>query len=297
MRKSIVLAIVVVVALVVAGTSGVFATWSDSEVSEFNYIETGSLDLKVNGADDAPWGRGVPTKVFLDCMVPLKLYGPFEVELWNAGQCEFPSEAFIHFKDYECFNAPPKINPYDPEVPDSRGSLCWYENYGPQATTGYPDPTTGLPWSGALKPEPELVAEYGGKVDCTEVPGIGGAMGDNCSMAAGVQVIVTDEAGTILIGPALMQDLYCSEIPLFLLWPCEARTIYLWFSLYQYSEEDFDFNFFLHPSEFDPPLEPGTPEYEAALHHWMKFNDWPSWAYMKDAISFSMEFDVLLRDP
>jgi hypothetical protein len=64
MRKSIILAAVVVVALVIAGTSGVFATWSDSEVSEDNFIVTGALDLKVNGADDAPWGEGVPSKVF-----------------------------------------------------------------------------------------------------------------------------------------------------------------------------------------------------------------------------------------
>jgi len=30
--------------------------------------------------------------------------------------------------------------------------------------------------------------------------------------------------------------------------------------------------------------------------HWLKFNDWPSWAYMRDAVSFNMEFDILL-DP
>jgi hypothetical protein len=28
--------------------------------------------------------------------------------------------------------------------------------------------------------------------------------------------------------------------------------------------------------------------------HWIKFNDWPSYAYMRDAVSFSMEFDILL---
>jgi len=104
MRKSIILAVVVVVALVVAGTGGVFATWSDSEVSEDNVIRTGSLDLKVNGADDEPWGAGVPSKVDIECMVPERLYGPFEVELWNAGICDTASATFIHFKDYECFN-------------------------------------------------------------------------------------------------------------------------------------------------------------------------------------------------
>jgi predicted ribosomally synthesized peptide with SipW-like signal peptide len=287
MRKSIILAVVVVVALVIAGTGGVFATWSDSEVSEGNLISTGSLDLKVNGADDAPWGLGVPTKVVLECMVPCKWYGPFEVELWNAGQCEFPSATFIHFKDYECFNIPPKINPY----PDG-GSACWAEIYGPDATTGYVCPVTG-----DLKPEPELVAEFGGKVDCTWVPGVGGPLGDTCSMLAAVEIIVTDEAGDIIIGPALLGDLLCQEIYLFDLVPCEARTIYLWFHLYQYSEEDFGYNYFLHPDEIgiDPATDPMG--YEAALMHWIKFNDWPSWAYMKDAVTFNMEFDVLLMDP
>jgi predicted ribosomally synthesized peptide with SipW-like signal peptide len=280
MRKSIILAAVVVVALVVAGTSGVFATWSDSEVSENNWIETGSLDLKVNGADDRPWGEGVPSKVFIDHMVPCQWFYGGEVELWNAGQCNEIPFAYIHFKEYDCFNVPPKENPY----PDG-GSEYW----PPGATTGYVCPQTG-----DLKPEPELVAEFGGKVDCTWVDGIGEALGDTCSMAAAVQCMVLDEAGNILIGPTLMQDLYCQEIPLFELEPCVARTIYLYFKLYQYPEELYGYNYFLHPDEFDPPLTPGTPEYDRALFHWMKFNDWPSWAYMKDAISFSMEFDLVL---
>jgi predicted ribosomally synthesized peptide with SipW-like signal peptide len=283
MRKSIILAVVVVVALVVAGTSGVFATWSDSEVSEGNVIRTGALDLKVNGADDAPWGQGVPTKVEIGHMVPCKWYGGFEVELWNSGICDFPSATFIHFKDYECFNLPPKVNPF----PDG-GSRYWPAG----ESTGYVCPVTG-----DLKPEPELVAEFGGKVDCTWVDGVGGPLGDTCSMLAAVEVMVTDEAGNIIIGPALLGDLYCQEIYLFDLVPCEARTIYLWFHLYQFAEEEFGYNYFLSPDELgiDPAVDPLG--YEAALMHWIKFNDWPSWAYMRDAVSFSMEFDVLLMDP
>ena len=112
MKKNLILAVVVVAALSLAGASGVFATWSDSEVSLGNTIETGSLDLKVNGADDQRvladgtvlWGEGVPAKVKIECMVPGLLYGPYEVELWNAGQCQFPSKAFIHVKTLECGN-------------------------------------------------------------------------------------------------------------------------------------------------------------------------------------------------
>jgi predicted ribosomally synthesized peptide with SipW-like signal peptide len=151
MKKHVILAVVVVAALVVAGTSGVFATWSDSEVSMGNTIETGYVDLKVNGADDLRvtpdgivlWGQGVPAKVNVRCMVPGFLYGPFEVELWNAGECTFPSKAFIHVKDLVCDNVEPKINPY----PDG-GSAYW----PPDTCVGYPDPSVGLPYSGTLSP-------------------------------------------------------------------------------------------------------------------------------------------------
>jgi predicted ribosomally synthesized peptide with SipW-like signal peptide len=280
MKKSIILAVVVVVALALAGVGGVFATWSDSEVSANNTIMTGAVDLKVNGADDAPWGQGVPSKVAIECMTPCHWYGPFEVELWNSGQCEFLPDAFIHFKSYECYNIEPKINPY----PDG-GSAYWPAG----ETTGYVCPETG-----DLKPEPELVAEFGGKVDCTYVDGLGGPLGDTCSMLSAVEVIVVDEAGDVIIGPALLGDLYCQEIYLFPLKPCEARTIYLYFKLYQFTEEDFGYNYFLTPEELgiDPEKDPAA--YRAAQMHWAKFNDWPSWAYMKDAVTFSMEFDLWL---
>jgi predicted ribosomally synthesized peptide with SipW-like signal peptide len=293
MRKSIILAVVVVVALVVAGTGGVFATWSDSEVSQGNWIETGSLDLKVNGADDKGpiGGRGVPRKVFIECMTPCNWFGPFEVELWNAGQCEDVPWAYILFKTYECSNVEPKINPY----PDG-GSAYWPAG----ETTGYLCPITG-----DLKPEPELVAEFGGKVDCTWVDGLGFPLGDTCSMLAAVQVRIEDEAGNIIVGPAPLGDFYemtsagalvPKTIRLFELEPCEARTIFLYFKLQQFSEEDFGLpNYFPTPEELG--LEPGTAEYQYVYGRWLFFNDWPSWAYMKDAIMFDIEFDlVLLHD-
>jgi hypothetical protein len=298
MRKNLILALVVVVALVTAGTTGVFATWSDSEVSLDNRITTGSVDLKVNGADDAPWGEGVPAKVTIECMVPQKYYGPYEVELWHAGICEFPAHAYIHIKNQVCSNAEPKVNAY----PDG-GSYWWYENYGPDATTGYPDPSTNQPYSGDLKPEPELVAEYGGKVDCTEVTGVG-VDGDDCSMGSGVRMIITNSTDIedVLVNPdgVRLEDLFykweCQEIWLFDLMPCQPRTIYLWFYLGQDSEEDFGLNYILHPDELgiDPVEEPA--EYANALLHWKKFNDWPSWRYMRDQITFDMEFDLWLED-
>jgi predicted ribosomally synthesized peptide with SipW-like signal peptide len=273
MKRNLILAVVVVAALVIAGTGGVFATWSDSETSMDNRIETGSVDLKVNGADDAPWGAGVPTKVNIDCMIPCKWYGPYEVELWHAGQCTQNASAFIHFKDVCCGNVLPKVNPY----PDG-GSALWPAG----ATTGYPDPV-----SGDLKPEPELVAEYGGKVNCKTVDGVG-VLGDTCTMKSHVAVRVTaDEEGLEeIIQETKIIDIECVEIYLFDLEPCHAQTIYLWFHLQQPTEEDFGLDYFADPGD------PGFDELE-----WLKFNDWPSWALMKDLVTFSMEFDLWLEDP
>jgi hypothetical protein len=264
MKKHIILAVVVVAALVVAGTSGVFATWSDSEVSFGNEIITGSVDLKVNGFDDEPYGAGVPAKVFIDCMIPCNWNGPYEVELWNAGICEWPSSAYIHFKDACCFNAPPK---------EGSGYFC--------------------PETDDLKPEPELVAEFGGKVDCTVVPGIG-ITGDDCSMLSHILVEIWDEDGNIVVQETRLVDILCDEIYLGELNPCEPRMFYMWFRLVQDSEDTFfpDGGFFLHPDEIG--LTPGTPEYHEAWMHWVKFNDWPSYAVMRDGVTFNMEFDLLL---
>ena len=271
--RNVFLSIVIICALVIAGLGGTLATWADSETSLANTITTGSVDLKVNGEDDAPWGDGVPTKVNIDCMVPCKLYGPFEVELWNAGICEFPSEAYLHLKNICCTNAPPKV--------DEAGD-----------TTGYRCPETG-----DLKPEPELVAEFGGKVDCRMVDGIGEAVGDTCSMGSHVRMWVTADPDLVPDKDALIPDdrflidgklgtLLCEELYLFDLKPCEPRTIYLYFHLQQESEEDYDFNYFPNPGEV------GYDEGE-----YLKFNDWPSWSMMRDKVTFDLEFDLWLVDP
>ena len=303
MKKHIILAVVVVVALSLAGIGGVFATWSDSEISYDNSIATGSLDLKVNGADDQRvdaagnvlWGEGVPTKFSFECMIPQKFYGPYEVELWNAGQCQFPAHAYLQVKRIECGNVLPKVNPIDPA---DGGSDMWPRG----ATTGYPAPELypGDPIAGQLKPEPELVAEYGGKVNCFEVPGIG-PEGDECSMGTHVEMIITTTTvppnypDAEIIARDKLGKWLEKEVYLFDLMPCEPRMIFLWFYLQQDSEEMYGYDFVLDPWD-DEYLELEPEEQEAALLHWMKFNDWPSWALMKDKAEIDVEFDLWLED-
>jgi predicted ribosomally synthesized peptide with SipW-like signal peptide len=263
--KSIFLSVVVISALLVGGIGGTLATWSDSETSEDNYIETGSVDLKVNDCDDEPWGTGVLAKIDVNCVIPCKIYGPFPVDVWNAGQCTEPSELYIHLKDYCCDNAPPKPG------------------------SGYPDPLQPA----VMKPEPELVAEYGGKVNCTEVPGVG-IMGDNSTLAEHIYVWIIKEDPNppdtcdpaAILWEGKMDGLICNEVYLCDLEPCNEQRLYFWIHLQQPSEEDFGLNFI--PND-------GEPGYDPMTH--AKFNDWPSWALMKDATSFDTEFDLWLVDP
>jgi predicted ribosomally synthesized peptide with SipW-like signal peptide len=283
--KNVFLSVVIVCALAVAGIGGTLATWSDSETSYDNYVETGSLDLKVNGHDDKPWDPdGVPTKVEVSDVIPQKWYGPYEVELWNAGQGDFPAHAYLHVKRAECFNIDPKVHPVTGE------------------STGYPDPDTGtgdyVPSPSLLKPEPELVAEYGGKVNCVEVVGIG-PEGDDCSMQSHVVMAVTTSDVSPTTEQVAVDELgkwVCKEIYLFDLMPCEPRTIYLWFWLQQDTEEDWGRNYIKHPDELGLDPVEDKEEYAAALLHWKKFNDWPSWALMKDRVEIDIEFDLWLED-
>jgi predicted ribosomally synthesized peptide with SipW-like signal peptide len=285
--RNVLLSLVVVAALIAGAVGGALATWSDSETSEGNYVETGSVDLKVNGADDLPWGTGVPVKVNATCVTPCMWYGPYEVELWNAGQCEFNSSAYMHVKNVTCWNIPPKVHPE---------TGC---------STGYEDPPNEppgadyVPQPSLLKPEPELVAEYGGKVNCVWVPGIG-PEGDDCSLKSNVLLAVTTNRTPPMLGAPntiKMEEIgkwECKEIYLFDLAPCQPKTIYVWVKLDQKSEEDYLLDL-INPDPWDAEFPTaGTPEYTDAMMHWLKFNDWPSWALMKDKVTFDIEFDLVL---
>ena len=281
--RNVLLSVVVVAALIAGGIGGTLATWSDSETSIGNSIETGSVDLKVNGDDDKPWGSGIEVKVNATCVTPCKWFGPYLVELWNAGECTENSSAYIHVKNGTCWNTAPKLRP------DGTSS-------------GYADPVIGppqedyVPQPSLMKPEPELVAEYGGKVDCTMVPGIG-PEGDDCSMKSNVMLAVTTTRDEPMIGTpwTIKAEQFskweCNEIYLFDLAPCQPKNIYVWFKLDQKSEEDYGLDF-INPDPWDDDWDPN--DVEMVKHH-EKFNDWPSAALMKDKITFDMEFDLLLR--
>jgi predicted ribosomally synthesized peptide with SipW-like signal peptide len=292
--RNVLLSLVVVVVLTAGGLGGTFATWSDSETSGNNTIVTGSLDLKVNGADDQPWGEGVGPLFQIECVVPDLWYYLGNATLWNAGECRQAAHAYVHLKEYVCSNVAPK------------------ESMGPGfghplplgCSTGYEDPN--MPeiadgvwqWTGTnagpsdtnLKPEPELVAEWGGKVNCTEVDGIG-AEGDECSMGTHTHFVITSNkmapgaGGHVLHEELELVKWECNEFYLFDLHPCQPKDIHFWVRIKQDTEDLWGRDFIPNPDEegYDP-------------HQYKLFNDWPSWALMKDKVNLTIEFDLTLAD-
>lgn len=103
--KLLLIGLVLVGSLVVVGMGGTLATWSDSETSYGNYIETGSVDLLVAkcdsdwanpGAfkDDTPWGVGLDP-CFDASLAPGRNYTCYSL-LWNAGCVD--AKAYLNIK-------------------------------------------------------------------------------------------------------------------------------------------------------------------------------------------------------
>jgi len=158
MKRILMSLMVIAVAVALVGTATV-AHYSDTEESFNNYMITGSLDLVVNGQHDQPWGQGVPMKVHLDSMQPDKSYD-FPFEMTSASQ-DCYGNAFIHLKNIQHSDVVPHNTHYT-----------------------IPDPVTGSP-----KPEPEIVAEYGGWLGQVWVNGLGGAYGEDCNLSRHIEVI------------------------------------------------------------------------------------------------------------
>ena len=130
--KLLAISLLVVGSLVLAGVGGTLATWSDSETSYDNTIETGSLDLLVAkcdadwqnpGAfkDDTPYGVGLDP--FFDTSLAPGTYTRYSL-LWNGGCIN--ADAYLHIK-----------NVYDSNGLSGNTTMSiWYDHDG--------DPDTSL---------------------------------------------------------------------------------------------------------------------------------------------------------
>lgn len=250
--KNVILSLVVVAVLVAGGVGGVFAGYSDSEVSQDNYITTGSLDLKVNGADDLPWGTGVGPVVTIEHLTPCKVEH-ISINVTNEGQCDIVPILYIHFKNFVCENVPPEHDGY--MAPDGSG----------------------------LKPEPELVAEYGGLVDQRWVPGIG-RTGDDCSMASHISCAVSfGPAGgpmVEIVPPTKLWLIDSKQLELGPLPPCGAPYV---------------ITLALHLQQVGPDTTPypTKDDLSVLLPLDPKFQYWQTNALMKDKVTFDIEFDLI----
>jgi predicted ribosomally synthesized peptide with SipW-like signal peptide len=265
--KNIFLSVVIICALAIAGIGGTLAGYSDSEESFENYIVTGSLDLKVNGEDDEPWGNGIGAVVELERVMPCKWY-EVDVKVRNDGEAYEPDQEtpepaylYIHFKEYWCDNVEPIHGGIDASAVELPDGYVWDDD---------PD-GDGVLLSSSLKPEPEMVAEYGGRVGQVMVDGLH-QQGETCNLDEIIEVII--EYRGAIFGPYDMKDLECTQLYLGELPPCGAEyTITMKFHMKQVMDENWETN-----------------EIEE------KFKYWPTNAYMTDSINFGILFE-LLQEP
>ena len=129
--RNVLLSLTVVAVMVSGGLTGAFAHFSDTEESLDNYLETGSLDLKVNGYDDPL----VPPKIYAEHLAPCKSRD-YTIDVENVGQCDAPAFLFMHIKNVECGEVPDKVGQDKPEperVAEDGGQIdqMWVRGLGP----------------------------------------------------------------------------------------------------------------------------------------------------------------------
>ena len=249
--KNIFLGVVVITTLALAGIGGTMADFSDSEEEMGDVLQAGSLDLKVNGADDPDI---LPFMIM--GMVPEKWYDATK-QVANVGTID--GWLYMHVKNAVCTETNDK---------DLNGD-------------GVIDELD--------KPEPEIVAEQGGKHGQKEVPGVG----ERCDMEEHLwaQLLITDPAGNVQSldldaydldgdGYAELGELECNQIYLGELPACgEEYEFELGIVLRDVPEEYYGLDIF---DETNP--------------HEIKWNWWPTNCYQGDTVTFDILFELLQTD-
>ncbi len=315
--RNIILAVVAIAALTAAGIGGVFADFTDIEVSQDNFFKTGSLDLKVsdylgneyNGDDNIPVFYNI-TDAWPCCDKSVF----FDLENWGQGFQIVP-KVYIHFKNFECGWVVPK-NVYawiDCPEGDPHGGPCEIVP-APPPPEGYDEWPVGWQGTGLPKPvtEPEYVAECGGIAgededgNKVEVPGIGCCYGDCCQLpehigilmwiagpwphedkppesaavptAAWRPVTLPDPNGD---GVTKLDELECEEIELGDLPNCNGIWVHVSLHFQDFDEEDAYAQGLIPETYFDE-------DYPEA-----KWDHWPTNALQKDAVHFDIAFELL----
>jgi len=248
--KSILLSLLVVSALVAAGIGGTLADFSDSEEELGDALQAGSLDLKVNDADDPD-----VMPFTISTIIPDKWYDVAK-SVKNVGTID--GWLYLHIKNAVCNETNDKDLDGDGVIENGAGVMD-------------------------DKPEPEKVAEFGGKVGQQMVTGLG----ERCDMEKHIAVEIwfgtdpSDETTMTQIdlsqydkdgnGDIKLDELVCEQILIDQLPQCGA---------------EYFVNFkFLLQDVLDPNW-PGDP----------KFAYWPTNCYMGDTVTFDVLLELLQTD-
>jgi predicted ribosomally synthesized peptide with SipW-like signal peptide len=255
--KNIFLSVVVICALAVAGIGGTLAGFTDTELSENNYFEVGSLDLRVGDAAGTEYDDpNLPTLIEANLMWPCGSQ-EFFFDMHSVSDPEGEAaNAYIQFQDFYCAELPTTLHP------------------------------TG-------RPEPENVAENGGELANETIAGLG-PVRQNSTLPDFIEVYIqfdTDgdgalepilgnpvwgETGTVYLGDLDSCWVDLGEIP-----AAEERLGKITLHISGWSEEEWN-------QRFGTSLELFPDD--------MPFNDWPTNALMLDKVSFNVQF-ALTQDP
>jgi hypothetical protein len=276
--KSIFLSVVVICALAIAGIGSTLADFSDSEEELGDTLQAGSMDLKVSTGgfvggkwvsdaeyDDLPWGQGVPALVYAIDIEPDKSRD-FTFDLHNAGQPEGDlCWVYLHVKKVMCEDVPPHKD----------GIVCP---------------------GGKLQPEPEVVAEHGGMVGQTQVPGVGCCFGCNGELEQHIDFAIWYDADADeifedneLVYDGKLDGIICKNTLLGELPKCNMRLVHVVVNLQDIDEDDLiaagvipdpgtGYGYF---DETDPDVQQKC------------WDHWPSNALMKDKITFNILFSLV----
>jgi len=207
--KNIFLSVVVVTTLLAAGLGGTFAHFSDTEESLDNFVQVGSIDLKVytkspvGGPFDDP---DVPLLISAIDMQPCESKD-FTWQLKNTGQpAGDVCNVYMHVKNPGCENVT-------------------------------------VIHTGEARPEPEVVAEDGGWLGQVYTPGLG-PQGDICNLLDFIELTVyypwnqvTKTGPVVFTGMA--GDIVCDNLLLGRLDKCDdPQDVHVVFHLYDISEDD-----------------------------------------------------------
>lgn len=308
--KNVILAVLAIAALTTAGIGGVFADFSDIEVSQDNYFQSGSLDLAVSNYLGVHYnGSNIP--VFweiADAWPGCDKSVFFDLENVGQGFQVIPS-LYIHFKNFDCYWVQPKD--YSTIWVDATGAIV----KPPANAPGPGQPQGTLPDYPCPKTEPEYVAELGGLAgelkDGTlqTVPGIGLGYGERCQLKEHIGVFKIEIAGpypdeikpkTSADVPAAdwkpvdlsaydenkdghikLNELECNQALLVKL-PCnEGIWVHVSLVMQDFDEED----------AYTQGLIPRT--YFEDTYPEAKWDHWPTNAMQKDGVTFDIAFELL----